>query len=145
MNILALISAGENSDAATPEAVVEGGWFHPGAILSVLAFGGLIGWIVWRWSRRSEGPPCAVLTKLLILGVLLSAAVWSILHIHPLMGVPIGALCGIIAGGLWGRNIGAALARPLASLYDGGDEATEPKPFYAIAEAHRKQARYDAA
>jgi tetratricopeptide (TPR) repeat protein len=115
---------------------------HPGAILSGLVFVLLIGWLIWRWSRRSEDPPGVLVIKLAVSGVLLAVAVFCIARIHPLIGVPLGAACGIVIGVLWGRNIGAWVARPLAGLYDGGDEAPEPRPFYAIAEAHRKQARY---
>lgn len=116
--------------------------FHPGAILSVLVFGTLIGWFLWRWSRESVDPPTVLFTKIAISLVLLAAAVLSILFLSPFMGVPLGAVCGIIIGILWGRNIGLAIASPLASLYDGGTEVEPPKAFYAIAEAHRKQARY---
>lgn len=118
---------------------------HPGAILSALIFLALGGWIFWRWSRKSTDPPGILLIKIIVSLVLISCAVWSIRFLHPLVGVPLGAVCGIIIGILWGRNIGTAIANPLASLYDGGDEAPELRPFYAIALAHRKQARYDEA
>ncbi len=119
--------------------------FHPGAVLSVLVFGGLIAWVLWNWSRRSvDAPPVLGLKLALSIG-LLGAATWCILGFHPIIGVPLGAACGIVLGILWGKNIGNALARPLSDLYDGGQEEMKPKPFYAIAEAHRKQARYDLA
>ncbi len=113
-----------------------------GALLSLLSFGLLFGWILWRWSQRSEDPPAILIPKVVVSVVLFGVAGWCILRIHPLLGVPLGAVCGIIIGVLWGRNIGSAIANPLASLYDGGGEAPEPTPFYAIAIAHRKQARY---
>lgn len=116
--------------------------FHPGAVLSVLTFGLLIVWIFWRWSRQSEDPPMVLALKIILSCTLIAGAVYSVLAFHPIVGVPLAAVCGILTGILWGRNIGAAIARPLSSLYDGGDEAPEPVPFYAIAEAHRKQARY---
>lgn len=115
---------------------------HPGAVLSVLSFGLLLGWIFWRWSRKSEDPPAILAIKLILSSILLGAAVYAILRLTPFLGVPLGAVCGILIGILWGRNIGAAIASPLSSLYDGGDEEVELKPFYAIAHAHRKQARY---
>lgn len=116
--------------------------FHPGIILSVLSFGLLFGWIFWRWSRTSSDPPTVLAVKIVLTLVLLGLAVFCIAFIHPIIGVPGGAVFGIIIGILWGKNIGLAIASPLANLYDGGTEADEPKPFYAIAEAHRKQARY---
>lgn len=116
--------------------------FHPGALLSVLAFGALIAWVAWIWAKDSSDSPGVLLVKILISVILLSVAVWAMVRIHPVIGVPVGALCGIVVGILWGKNIGLALASPLTNLYDGGKEADAPKPFYAIAEAHRKQARY---
>ncbi len=118
---------------------------HPGAILSVLVFGSLISWIVWRWSKTSADAPAVLIVKILISLVLIGLAVFAIAFVHPVIGVPVGAVFGIILGLLWARNIGLAIASPLANLYDGGTEAEPPKPFYAIAEAHRKQARYDEA
>ncbi len=116
--------------------------FHPGAIASVLAFGALFALVFWYWSRKSIDPPGILIIKLALSTALLSMAVWSIISLHPIFGVPLGAICGIVIGILWGKNIGNAVARPLADLYDGGTEEPEQKPFYAIAEAHRKQARY---
>lgn len=117
--------------------------FHPGALISALVFLLLFGWIVWRWSRTSEDPPGILIIKIALSLVLLAAAVWCMVSLHPLIGIPLGAICGIIVGILWGRNVGTWLAAPLSDLYDGGKEKVEPRPFYAIAEAHRKQARYD--
>ncbi len=116
--------------------------FHPGAIVSVLAFGALFAFVLWHWSRQSIDPPAILGIKIALSTGLAAAAVWSILSLHPIIGVPLGAICGILIGILWARNIGNAMARPLADLYDGGTEQAEQKPFYAIAEAHRKQARY---
>ncbi len=119
--------------------------FHLGAILSVIAFGSLFGWILWRWTRTSTDDPAVLLTKVALSLCLVGSAVYCIAFMHPIMGVPLGAVLGIITGILWGRNIGLAIANPLANLYDGGTETLAPKPFYAIAEAHRKQARYSEA
>src|SRR5690606_27538847 len=115
---------------------------HPGALLSVLAFGLLIGWIVWRWMLRSEDLPHVLLLKILLSVSLVLGAVWCMLNLSPYLGVPLAAVCGVIVGLFWGRNVGLWLARPLTDMFDGGDEAAEPAPFYAIAHAHRKQARY---
>ncbi|MBX3747563.1 MAG: tetratricopeptide repeat protein [Verrucomicrobiae bacterium] len=115
---------------------------HPGAVLSGLALACLIGWGVWRWSRRSEDPPGVLIVKLVLTVVLGGTGIWCGVNLFPLIGIPLAAVCGIVVGLIWGQNIGAAIARPLASLYDGGDEPPEPKPFYAIARAHWKQRRY---
>lgn len=115
---------------------------HYGAVLSFLAFGSLIALVAWAWARGSADPPAVLFLKVLASAGLLAVAVFAMLKISPFVGVPIGAGCGVIIGILWGPNIGLAIVRPLTSLYDGGTEADPPRPFYAIAEAHRKQARY---
>ncbi|MBL9135778.1 MAG: tetratricopeptide repeat protein [Verrucomicrobiales bacterium] len=118
---------------------------HPGAVLSALSFALLFGWIFWRWSRKSEDPPLVLGLKVGISLVLTLGAGWSMLRMHPIIGVPLAAAAGVVVGILWGRNIGGAIAKPFASMYDGGDEEPELKPFYAIAEAHRKQGRFQQA
>jgi len=115
---------------------------HPGAVLSILSFGLLIAFVFWAWSRRSEDPPLVLALKIGLSTALLLGAGYCILAFHPIIGVPLAAVCGILTGVLWARNIGAALAKPLTGLYDGGDEEPELVPFYAIAQAHRKQARF---
>ncbi len=119
--------------------------FHFGAVLSVLAFALLFGWIGWRWTRSSNDPPGVLWSKIIYSTVLLGTAGYCVAFIHPLIGVPVGALLGILASIPWAKNIGLAIASPLANLYDGGTEEEPPKAMYAIAEAHRKQARYGAA
>ncbi|MCC7377181.1 MAG: tetratricopeptide repeat protein [Verrucomicrobiales bacterium] len=117
--------------------------FHPGAVLSALSFALLFGWVFWRWSRKSEDPPLMLGFKVGISVVLTLGAGWSMLKIHPIIGVPLAAAAGVVIGIMWGRNIGGAIAKPFSSMYDGGDEEPELKPFYAIAEAHRKQGRFE--
>jgi len=115
---------------------------HPAWILSLVSFGLLIVWALWAWSRKTEEAPGALIRRITITLLLGAVAILLGVSFHPLVGIPLAALVALIMGGLWGRNIGTAFAAPLANLYDGGNEAPEPRPFYAIAEAHRKQARY---
>jgi len=48
------------------------------------------------------------------------------------------AAVGIILSIVWGGQIGALISKPITSLYDGGAEPPEPKPYYSIALARRK-------
>ncbi len=48
------------------------------------------------------------------------------------------AACGIILSITWTTQISALLSSSITSLYDGGTEPPEPKPFYSIALAKRK-------
>jgi tetratricopeptide (TPR) repeat protein len=48
------------------------------------------------------------------------------------------AACGIILSITWTTQISDLLSSSITSLYDGGTEPPEPKPFYSIALAKRK-------
>ncbi len=43
---------------------------------------------------------------------------------------------------LWHRELFEFIASPITSLYDGGSERVEPKPFYARARAHRMRGEH---
>ena len=49
--------------------------------------------------------------------------------------------CGLTVAVMWGKHIIGTIASPIASLYDGGRQEIEPKPFYSIAIAKRKSGR----
>ncbi len=61
---------------------------------------------------------------------------------QPFIGIPLIAGWGVALAFLWREELGEFFARPLTSLYDGGRERVEPRPFYSIAQARRKQGRY---
>jgi hypothetical protein len=78
-----------------------------------------------------------------------SLALLALIHIltpirspfTPIMvGVP-----AVLLGVIWAPSIGSMLARPLTGVIDGGDEETEAKPFYFIAEAKRQKGLYEEA
>jgi tetratricopeptide (TPR) repeat protein len=48
---------------------------------------------------------------------------------------------GVILGIIWTPQISAFLFRPLTDLFDGGNVPPEPKPYYSIAIAKRKQGK----
>jgi hypothetical protein len=50
-------------------------------------------------------------------------------------------LCGIVLIVLWAGSITDLVAKPFASLYDGGSEPPEPKPYYSVAIAKRKRSQ----
>lgn len=51
-------------------------------------------------------------------------------------------VCAAILSWMWTPTLGELVARPFASLYDGGSAPPEPKPFYSIAQARQKQGRH---
>ncbi|MGA2246491.1 MAG: tetratricopeptide repeat protein [Verrucomicrobiota bacterium] len=50
-------------------------------------------------------------------------------------------VCGLILSILWTRQVGDFLISPLTSLFDGGNEPPEPKPFYSIALTRRNRGK----
>lgn len=103
-------------------------------------FLGCIGWVLWRWLRRSAEPGRLVGKWFLTLPVLVAA----ILAV-PLLG-PFGPFlivaCAVIVSVIWTPNLGEFLASPLTDAFDGGHEQIEAGPFYAIAQARRKRGDY---
>src|ERR1700690_3724521 len=52
------------------------------------------------------------------------------------------AIVGIILGIMWAPYLGEWVAKPLSSLYDGGHEPPEPRPYYSIAQAKRQRREF---
>ncbi|HXG46770.1 MAG TPA: tetratricopeptide repeat protein [Methylomirabilota bacterium] len=106
------------------------------------------GWLVVRGVRRSEDP-ARILFKLVLTLVIVAALgyfTWRNRESNsPVDKIGVLLVCVAAAVGLgayWTPQIGAALARPLTSLFDDGDTPPEPQPFYSIAQAKRKAGHY---
>ncbi len=105
------------------------------------------GWVVWRTLKRSEDP-ARVAFKLLATFLILGMSGWAVYErtgfsmagafIVPFVCVFIGIALSVI----WAPHLGAAMARPLTSLFDGGSEPPVPTPRYSIAESRRKQQKF---
>jgi tetratricopeptide (TPR) repeat protein len=57
----------------------------------------------------------------------------------------IAAIFGVVMGILWAPHIGALIAKPFTSFYDGGSAEVEVRPFYSIARAKQKRGNYQEA
>jgi len=108
-----------------------------------LAFGGVAFWSV----RKSEDPARTAFKWLLTFAI----AIYIFWQVFPMADrggiVTFTAMAECMIAGLvlfitWRQNIGSIVAKPFASLYDGGDTPPEPRPFYSIARARQKQAKY---
>jgi tetratricopeptide (TPR) repeat protein len=106
---------------------------------------GFFGGLLYMFVRASDNPKHTVI-KLVISIVVIGGAAWFIkpyteepFNMIDLVLVMICAFTMII---LWRHEIGALFARPLESLYTGGDVEPDPQPYYSIAEARRKLGRY---
>ena len=129
-------------------------WLSPkvSSLLEVVLCAGIIGWVLWRWLRKSDDPP-RLISKWIISGVMVGATWWIAgrkiagsaggLDYAAAFVVAIAcATCGIVLGLTWASDIAGLLGGALTGLFDGGDQEVEPAPFYSIAEARRKQGKY---
>ena len=109
------------------------------------------GWLFIRSVRASEDPP-KIVFKWLISIALVTGEVFLARHliksIQPgselsnfvptfILVISVAA-CGVTLAVIWATHIGSVVAKPLTSLYDGGSQEVEPKPYYSIALTKRK-------
>src|SRR5579859_90847 len=119
----------------------------PYDIASLVALGlGFVALAVWS-VRKSEDPGRTAFKWVLTL-VILIYIFWKVFPMADQGGiVAFTAVANCMFAGLilfltWRQNIGAIIAKPFTSLYDGGEAEPEPRPFYSIARARQKQAKY---
>ncbi|MBP7977509.1 MAG: hypothetical protein KA122_11855 [Verrucomicrobia bacterium] len=120
-------------------------WVLRAAVLVVVAGG--VGWWGFRCLKRSDDPARLAFKwglSALLLGVLVFWGFPAVGEgrIHPMLGVPLVAAVGLVLAIIWGRSIGLWAARPLSSLYDGGQEEPAPQPVYSRAQSLQKKGRY---
>lgn len=107
---------------------------------------GVVGWLFWFAFDRSRD------RKVLLIKWLASALVGYVIYsvvipnfaqggLSAIFGLVVMLLCGGALAVLWAGTVTDLFAKPFASLYDGGDEPPEPKPYYSIAIAKRKRNR----
>ncbi|HTL17856.1 MAG TPA: hypothetical protein VL793_11510, partial [Patescibacteria group bacterium] len=100
--------------------------------------------------RRAEDPS-RMLFKWIFTGVIVIYIGWKVFPAADAGGMAaFAALANCMLAGLalfitWRIEIGSLVAKPFASLYDGGNVEPEPRPFYSIARARQKQAKYEEA
>ena len=114
-----------------------------GTILLIVAVT-FIAWLFVRSLKRSEEPRKLIFKWLLTAGVFY-IMVWKLgpfMMRNPFIGVPLVALCGLAFAAIWRYNIANIISKPFGALYDGGTAEIEARPYYSIAEAHRKRGRY---
>jgi len=111
----------------------------------IVAAGGI--WLLIHTLKQSTG------RGLLIFKFVVTAAVlWFIFHtVAPgfakgggdaVNGLLLMAICGGVLAATWRESIIELIVTPLTSMYDGGSEAPDKKPFYSIVNAKRKRGLY---
>jgi tetratricopeptide (TPR) repeat protein len=120
---------------------------HTDRIVTIVALTLAFAGVVFYTLKRSEDP-ARLLFKWILSAVLVVLVVWKVFPMADAGGmaafsaVSMCMLAGIVMAVTWRHDIGALIARPFTSLYDGGDVQPEPRPFYSIARARQKQAKY---
>ena len=119
-----------------------------GSLAIVLA---LIGWVMWRWLKKSDDPG-ELLVKWGISAVILAILIFVVApivakggYVGAFVGIPATATCGLGLAIVWRKNIAMLVANPIGALYDGGNAEADPQAFYSVAQAKRKRGHYNEA
>src|SRR5262245_50760172 len=113
------------------------------SVLSLLGCAVILGWFLWRCLKRSDDPARLISKWVLTFVVLVLCAIATAAIGWSPMLPGIAAVFGILLTLIWGSTVGEMLAKPFTSLIDGGNAEGEPVPIYSIAEAKRKQGKYN--
>jgi tetratricopeptide (TPR) repeat protein len=117
-----------------------------GTLLLVAALAAL-GFFMARSLRRTEDP-ARLVVKWVVTGLVAFFIAWKLLPLADNGGgdawiaVVLGLVCGLILAATWRHSIGDFIAKPFEVLYNGGDVAPEPRPFYSVARTRQKQGKY---
>jgi tetratricopeptide (TPR) repeat protein len=106
-----------------------------------------IGWVCFRTFKNSEDPPKLILKwifSVAVVGFMFKVAVPEFEKgghdaIH---GLSWTLICGLAMAITWRHSLIEIIVKPFASLYDGGNEEPELKPYYSIAISKRKQGKF---
>jgi tetratricopeptide (TPR) repeat protein len=106
----------------------------------------LLGFIVWifiRSLKHSDDPPRLIVKWICTLGVawlqfMVALPAFARGGLDAICGLMLTLVLGLVMTIIWRHSIIDIITKPFASLYDGGNEPPEPKPYYSIAIAKRK-------
>ena len=112
-------------------------------VFLLLIVSGFLGWVCFRSLRRSNGPARLIFKWIftaLVIGVFFIVAVPAGQKggYDAIQAIIVTLIGGIAMAITWRHSLIDLIANPIGSLYDGGREEVEPKPFYSIALTKRK-------
>src|SRR6266508_2716411 len=116
-----------------------------GGVVATLLMLLVVGWILFAWLKRSEDPARLVfkwILTLVLAAILFGTAASASGPFGKFLAVALGGIFGLVLAAVWVPNLINAIATPFTNLYVGGSEGPEPRPFYSIAQAKRKQGKY---
>ncbi len=109
---------------------------------------GAIGWFMFRCLKRTDDP-ARLIFKWILTGGVIACMIWVVGpivgkgdHAAAFVGVPLTAVVGLALAIIWRHNIADLVAKPFASLYDGGSQEPIPHPAYSVAQSRQKQGKY---
>jgi tetratricopeptide (TPR) repeat protein len=116
-------------------------------IVTTFALVACVVWFLWRTLKRTEDPPRLVfkwILTVIVMGLLLHYVLPAVAQggFGAIAGVLMAAVLGLVLAIIWRYNIAMMVAKPFASLYDGGNDEADPKPFYSVARAKRMRGDY---
>lgn len=99
-----------------------------------------------RWLKRSDEPG-RVVVLWIITGVVFLFWMYLGANLNRFgpMTPGLAAASGLFLSIFWAPHIAAAISKPLASFYEGGDPEDEVRPLYSMAESRRKRGQYQQA
>ena len=112
-------------------------------VFFLLVIVGFAGWILFRSLKRSESPPKLVfkwIFTLFMFGIMffVIAPQFGKGGFAAISAIGMAGIWGIVMTITWRDSLIDLVANPMASLYDGGREEVEPRPYYSIAISKRK-------
>jgi tetratricopeptide (TPR) repeat protein len=113
----------------------------------LVAAAGLVLWFGWLFLKKSRDPG-ALLFRWIFTGAVMSWLLWynhGVQGAGRLVGIVVAWVSGIVLAVVWAPVITDAVGRKFGSLYDGGDQEVDPKPFYSIFQALRAKGKYQEA
>jgi tetratricopeptide (TPR) repeat protein len=110
-----------------------------GALILIASIVGLT-WLVVRTVKNAEDPARMIFKWVITIPFIVLCVFYS--KALGVYGPVLIAFAGVILSMLWTPHLGAALVKPLTSLFDGGDVEIEPRPMYSIAQSRQKQGQY---
>jgi len=112
-------------------------------VFSLIVILGLVVWMFIYAFKRSADRPVLIL-KWIVTAVALffqfTVSVPAVSHggFDAIFGLILTLIFGLVMAILWRNSVIDIFANSIGSLYDGGTEPPEPKPYYSIALAKRK-------
>jgi tetratricopeptide (TPR) repeat protein len=109
-------------------------------VITFVVLAALLVWLTFRTIKNAEDPAKMVFKWIVSWPLILLA--FSAISLFSFFGPFVIVFCAVILSALWTPHIGGVFAKPLTSLFDGGDLAPDPTPLYSVAQAKQKRGEY---